>query len=119
MSAAQLAERDKPKSLAPPTPQVTAATPPPISAHRNPTSRTRTWQEARPRHSWPAANCEYLNRHDLDELPKGARPLPATGAEFAAQVLKSLTSTPPSPPPQQLQTPSTPAPAPVASTKLN
>jgi hypothetical protein len=94
MSAAQLAERDKPKSLAPPTPQVTATTPPapqhtatqpPIPAlAKKPVLAT----PAMP----PTANTSIAD--DLDELPKGTRPLPATGAEFAAQVLKSLTSTP-------------------------
>ena len=117
MSAAQLAERDKPKSLAPPTPQLTATTPPPSQHIQTQPSAPPLAQK--PVLASPAVqtNANTSIADDLDHLPKGTRPLPPTGAEFAAQVLKSLTATPPTSTPQQPQTPSTPAA--VAATKPN
>ena len=126
MSAAQLAERDKAKSLstrasqpAAPAPskkpaptqktlpaQQPAPTQKPTPTHtptpgRALTNKIVAQSSAQPTaealvHSTPSANAAPTGDY-LDCGP--GRPLPATRAEFAAQVLKSVTSTPPAPVP--------------------
>jgi len=126
MSAAQLAERDKAKSLIHSASQPAA---PVLSEKSAPTQKTMPTQQSAPAqkpthtrmpaparaltneiaqrssaqpmslppvHSTPPANAastaDYLNCGP-------GRPLPATRAEFAAQVLKSIASSPPIPVP--------------------
>jgi hypothetical protein len=137
MSAAQLAERDKAKSLptrasqpASPAPSKKPAptqvpmpaqqvaptdTPTPGRALTNkivPQSSAQPTAQA-PVHSTPSANAAPTGDY-LDCGP--GRPLPATRAEFAAQVLKSVVSTPPPPTPA---TSNLSTPTPQISTKPN
>ena len=138
MSAAQLAERDKAKSLStrasqpaapapskksvptqktPPAQQVAptdTATPGRALANKIvPQSSGQSTPQA-PMHSTPSVNAAPTG--DYFDCGGPGRPLPATRAEFAAQVLKSLASTPP---PPTLATSNLCIPTPQISTKPN
>jgi hypothetical protein len=146
MSAVQLAEREKAKSLAPathkpPAPEAPApaltqkpalaqnpvllqnpvVAPKPVPpqkpiVHQTPVpqpsaqpSSQRPSDSPSPTITVAPAVPPAVHASTSDHLPKGTGPMPATRAEFAAKVLKSLTSAPPppTPPPSTKPNPTT------------